>query len=136
MKKDLSDKSMQYLLRADHPTVARQADIVLIADARMHKSLIDITPPTGSIVLDHDKATGHANVIHDRGTPEQPTAKLWQDSGEKILQVFTEVALHHDECGALLLPPGNYRIQLYPNPARYARICEANGWGLNDWTTD
>lgn len=97
--------------------IIRQGDVLLVAIDLIPQEAIDITPQTGAIVLAHGEATGHAHAIHDRGTVEAPTARLWRAGAERFLQVMARTPLQHEEHTALALPPGIYKL---PSQVEYA----------------
>ena len=87
----------------------RQGDVLLIAieaipsDATTCK--ID-----GDVILAWGEVTGHAHRL----APEtvKPFAKggVWSAEAERFITAVEGATLRHEEHGAIVIPPGNYRV--------------------------
>lgn len=83
----------------------RQGDVLIMAGQELPMSLAAVPRDGGRVVLAEGEVTGHAHAIADRH------AILYEGEGdERFLEVFSEVALTHEEHDTIYLPPGVYQV--------------------------
>jgi len=74
------------------------------------------------IVLAYGEVTGHAHAIHDL----EDVDVFVTGTGTMYLKVKNEASLHHEEHGAIALPPGNYErtIQREYSPEEIRNVAD------------
>lgn len=85
----------------------RQGDVVITKIGRMPKGATPVARDDGRIILAYGEVTGHAHAI------ASALAELFrEENGSLYLRVRgDDVALRHEEHGAISLPPGTYRVK-------------------------
>lgn len=84
----------------------RQGDVLLVPVDSIPKDCEPVKRDKRGVVLAEGEATGHAHVLHDRGTV------LYSQPGKKArhLRVVRTDALLHEEHTAQPINPGLYRV--------------------------
>lgn len=90
---------------AAKPYMVRQGDVLLVEAPDGLPDGSQALEQSGSIVLAHGEATGHAHRV------DESSATLFRaPGGIGYLQVRTETSLLHEEHRAVPIPPGTYRV--------------------------
>jgi hypothetical protein len=82
----------------------RQGDVLLVRVKNLPCARKQVEREKGRIVLAHGEATNHAHVVTD------PRARLWENGGNRYLEVVEPAELTHEEHGAIALEPGRYKV--------------------------